>query len=104
MDSDHVKSVSKETKNEVKWWAYAAWTTPFAALAGLFFINVLGWDSLYHKTLIVGAVVMFSTSVFWWWWAINKIATLADIMGQTAKNFDAIKQQLRKFRQDMGDR
>lgn len=104
MENDRAELISQKTKQEVKWWAYAAWSMPFAGLAGLFFIHVLGWDTLYEKSLVIGAILMFTISVYWWWWAINKIALLADIMSQTARNFDAIRQQLRKFKRDMGNR
>jgi len=97
------KKYLERSKKEVRWWSYAAWTTPFSALAGLFFIQMIGWTGFYEKALIIGAIIFFTVSVFWWWWAINKIANFAQIMIDTGKRFEKLKDDIKEFRKDMND-
>ena len=89
------------TNKEVRWWAYAAWTTPFVALASLFFIDLIGWDSLWQKTVIVGGVIFFSVAVFWWWWAIFKVARISNILLETAEDLKIIGDEMRKIGKDL---
>jgi ABC-type multidrug transport system fused ATPase/permease subunit len=91
-----------KTEKEVSRWTIAARTLPFVALAGLFFIYFIGWDNMYEQALTIGAIIFFSVAVFWWWWAIYKIASFAKLLEQTTKNFEYIKNELSKFKKDLG--
>lgn len=97
------KQFVEKTKREVAWWIRAAWTLPFAALAGLFFLYFIGWGDIYEKTLVVGATMFFSISVYWWWWAIFKIANIAELLQKTVENFEIVKRELKKFKKDLND-
>ena len=102
MDSeDIIKKNLERTKQEVRWWTYAAWTLPFVALAGLFFFNLLGWENAFNKTLVIGATIMFSISVFWWWWAIYKIFNFAEMMERTADKINTIKKEFNSIKDSL---
>jgi len=98
---DDIKKRAEETQKEVRWWSFAAWTMPFIALAGLFFFNILGWESAFDKALVIGAVTMFSIGVFWWWWAIHKIFNFADMLGKTADRMKVIAKEFSNIKKDM---
>lgn len=97
------KSFAEKTKREASWWIRAAWTVPFTALSGLFFLHFIGWGDLYEQTLVVAATTFFTVSVYWWWWAIYKIVNIAELLRGTVENFEKVKQELRKFRRDFKD-
>lgn len=97
------KQFAEKTKREVAWWIRTAWTLPFAALAGLFFLYFIGWGDIYEKVLVVGATAFFSISVYWWWWAIFKIVNIAELLQKTVKNFETVKRELKKFKKDLDD-
>lgn len=101
MNEEDIKNKADNTKKEVRWWSYAGWTLPFAALAGLFFFNIIGWSGAYEKALIIGATIMFSISVFWWWWAINKIWNFADMISKTADKLALIKDDFNKLKNSL---
>jgi len=91
----------KKTKKQVRWWAYAAWTLPFTALAVLVFLHFFGWDSVYDYAIVIGAVVFFSVGVFWWWWAIFKIKTLAELLGSVGDRIDVVRTHVIGIRKDL---
>lgn len=90
-----------ETDKQVRWWAYAGWTLPFIALAGIFFFNIIGWDDGYHQAVIVGGVIFFTIAVYWWWWAIFKLARLSNLLLNTADNLKEIGSELREINQNL---
>lgn len=92
------KDIPEQIKKEVSWWAYAAWTLPLVALGGLFFFELIGWDSIYEKLIVIGAIIFFSVSVFWWWWAIFKIRDIAQLMAASAEKFKQLQEDLSKFK------
>lgn len=94
------KVFAEKTEKQVQWWAYAAWTLPFVALSGLFFVEFLGFNYFYEKLLVIGAVIFFAISVFWWWWAIFKIARVSQIIISTSKKFEEVLDQLKSFKND----
>jgi hypothetical protein len=95
------KDFITKTQKEVSWWAIAAWTLPFIALAGLFFLHFIGWENMIEQALTLGAVMFFGVAVFWWWWAIFKISSFARLLEQTTQNFEYIKNELSKFKKDL---
>ena len=92
------------TEQQAKYWRYAAWTAPFAALAILLGEIFLGFDSLINITSIVIVTIFITTSVFWWWWAVSKIVHMMKAAERVEKNFEGIKHELREIRKDVGDR
>lgn len=101
MSEQDIKINSEKIKKEVRWWSYAAWTLPLTALAGLFFFQVLGWESLVDKFLAIGATVMFGIGVFWWWWAIYKIFNFADMMSKTADRLENMKNEFKRIKDNL---
>lgn len=97
---DKDKIEAQKIEREVQWWAYAAWSIPLVALAGLFFLEVFGLENLYHKAMVLGAVIFFSIAVFWWWWAIFKIKSIAQMMSNAADKFASLRSELKKFKKD----
>lgn len=91
----------KKTQSQIRWWKYAAWTLPFAALAGLFFINIFGWGDVYSDALVLGSVIFFSVSVFWWWWAIFKISFIVNLIAGTGEKFDRVIKLISNIKQDL---
>jgi len=90
----HLAKFAKRTQREIRWWSYAAWSTPFVAIACLVLLNFLGWNNIYDKFIIIITSVFFGVSVFWWWWAIHKFATVFNIFTKTEKDLQEVKQHL----------
>lgn len=96
--------MSKKIKNiiiEARLWAFAAWTLPFVALGGLFFLKILGWESWYDKAVVIGGTAFFSIAVFWWWWAISKIGQLSSMILQTQDNVQEVKKEIKSIKTDL---
>lgn len=98
---DQYKQKAEKIKQEVRWWAYAAWSLPFIALGVLFFLEAFGFENLYHQAMVVGAGIFLSIAVFWWWWAIYKIASIADLMSSAADKFKQLQTELNKFKKNL---
>ena len=92
------------TEQQAKYWRYAAWTSPFAALAIILGEILLGFDSLVNITSIIIVTVFITVSVFWWWWAISKIVHMVKTTEKTVQTFDEIKHELKEIKKDVGDR
>lgn len=99
-----IKNFNKTTSTQVRWWAYAAWTLPFVALGGLGFLHLFGWETLYDRSIVVGAVAFFTISVFWWWWAIFKIKVLVDILEHVGDRFETVKEHIVAIKNDIKDK
>ena len=94
------KNIDK-TLREASYWAYAAWTAPFVALAVLIGEILIGTDSVLGATSIAVVVTFVTTSVFWWWWAITKIVYMVKMTSQVEQNFDELKKELTKLNKDL---
>lgn len=88
----------RQTYIQVKWWKYAAWTLPFAALAIIFFASKIGFSTYQHQITSIVGIVFVSVSVFWWWWAIDKILVLYSINQKVYSKLTVIKNELTKTR------
>ena len=84
---------------QARWWAYAAWTLPFVALALLVGFEYFNLDNLYDIIAITIIVVFFSVSVFWWWWAIDAIKKMFVLMKNTEENFNTVKETLKETKE-----
>lgn len=108
MQSKDSKTLLRSTANQVKWWAYAAWTLPFVALVILGVEYVFNWTTFYEKSIMIMGVVFFSISVYWWWWALYKIKQMIDQLSITQEKIDQVKHAIVKTRkvieQDVSDR
>ena len=91
-------------EQQAKYWRYAAWTSPFAALAILLGEIFLGFDSVINITSIIITTIFITVSVFWWWWAISKIATMMKSTERVEKNFEVFKKELIEMKRNVGDR
>lgn len=93
---------------QARWWAYAAWTLPFVALALLLSFEFFSFEKLYETLAITIVLVFFSVSVFWWWWAIDAIKKMFVLMKNTEENFNDVKEVLKETKEilqnDMGNR
>ena len=92
------------TEQQAKYWRYAAWTSPFAALAILLGEIFLGFDSLINITSISIVTIFVTISTFWWWWAISKIVGMIKSAERVEKSFNELKHELKELKQDVGDR
>ena len=92
------------TEQQAKYWRYAAWTAPFAALAILLGEIFLGFDSIVNITSIIITTIFITTSVFWWWWAVSKIVAMMKSAERVEKNFENIKNELKEIKKDVGNR
>ena len=91
-----VKDFYTTTNKEVRWWAYAAWTAPFTALAVIFFLDQIGWSEGVSRLVVIGGVIMFTVAVYWWWWAIFKLARISNLLLETAENLKRIGKEMRE--------
>ena len=92
------------TEQQAKYWRYAAWTSPFAALAIIIGEILLGFDSIVNITSIAITTIFITTSVFWWWWAVSKIVYMIECSKRVEKNFLELSRELKEIRKDVGDR
>ena len=92
------------TEQQAKYWRYAAWTAPFAALAILLGEIFLGFDSIVNITSIAITTIFITTSVFWWWWAVSKIVQMMECSKRVEKNFLELSRELKEIKKDVGDR
>lgn len=90
-----LKNFHKKKLKEIKWWAWFATVGPIVALAGLFFINIIGLHNWVETLLTIGAIIMFTIAVIWWWWAIWTIAKVTDILSNTVDRFDVVQEDLK---------
>lgn len=93
--------LKKKTEREVKWWSYAAWTTPFTALAAIFFAGMLGWQETTHKILAMTGTVFLTVAVYWWWWAIYKVSDMANMLVETAEELRGISKEMHELNREM---
>jgi len=101
----------KETAQETRLWAYAAWTLPFAALALIVFEHYIGNSSWVHITMVAITTIFFSVSVFWWWWALNKVVHILAAMKDNEERFEEVidhlkeaKSIIREYERNVGNR
>jgi hypothetical protein len=98
------REYAKQTGKEAGWWAYAAWTLPFVALAAIVFEHFIGHDDWIATTLVVVSTTFFAVSVYWWWWALTKIAGLVEGMTKINKNVDDVITELKHVRREIKPR
>jgi len=101
----------KEASQEASLWAYAAWTLPFVALAGIVFEHFVGLESLLHISIVIITTTFFSISVFWWWWALNKFVIVMAAHKENEQRFDEViqhlkdaKELIREYERNVGNR
>jgi len=93
------RDYAKKTGQEAGYWAYAAWTAPFVALAILIGEELLGFDTA--PTSLVIVITFIATSVFWWWWAISKIVYMIKCSHKMESNFEELKNEFKEIRKDV---
>lgn len=91
-------------ETQARYWRYAAWTAPFAALAIILGEIFLGFDSLVNITSIFIVTIFITVSVFWWWWAISKIVHMMKSTERVEQNFKELLNELKEIKKDVGDR
>lgn len=89
----------KKILKEAKWWAYAAWTLPFIALAILISFEYFSLDNFYDIAVITIIITFISVSVFWWWWAIDAIKRMFVLMKNTEENFNEVKVAIKETKE-----
>lgn len=95
------KKIYERAIFQSKIWKYFAWSMPLIWLASEFLLYALGMDQLANKLIIIGGLFFFIISVIWWWWAVDTIRLFAEAMQRTSNNFQEIKRELRKVREDI---
>ena len=94
----------KDTLAQASYWAYAAWTFPFVALAVLTGEILIGNESWMGRTAITVVVTFIITSVFWWWWAISKIVYMVNAAQRVEENFSNLSKEIKEIKKDVGNR
>ena len=84
-----------------KIWKYFAWSLPMIWLVAEFLLYMFGFENIANKLLIFGGIFFFAISIIWWWWAVDTIRLFAEAMQRTSNNFNGIKQELRKVRENL---
>lgn len=97
------KNFTQQTEKEVTAWQILGWTAPFVALFGAV-ICVLTYEHLLLWYIGLVITIFLSVCVAWWWWAIAKIVRIVRLLADTTKNFDDVKEELRKLKQDVDNR
>jgi hypothetical protein len=91
-------------EQQAKLWRYAAWTSPFTALALLLGETLIGFNTLTHITSIIVVVAFITTSVFWWWWALSKLVRMLKTSEKIEQDFTLLIKELKEIKKDVGDR
>lgn len=89
---------AEKAETQAKYWKFAAWTLPFAALGFLAFSFFLGFDNWYAKSVVITATVFFAVSVFWWWWALHRLVDVLKGLQAAEKGLEFIKHSMKEFR------
>lgn len=97
------QEIFEKTKKEASWWILLGRSIPIVALGGLFFFELIGWETFYDKAIIIGAVLFFSVSVIWWWWAVYKIKNIADVLSNAISKFKSVKDDLKDIKDQIKD-
>jgi polyferredoxin len=95
------RDYAKKTGQEAGYWAYAAWTAPFVALAVLLGLELIGADDWYSITALTIVVTFIATSVFWWWWAITKIVYIIECSRKVEENFLELSKEIKEIKKDV---
>ena len=95
------KKIYERAIFQSKLWKYFAWSLPLIWLATEFLLYILGLEQFANKLIIAGGLFFFVVSVIWWWWAVDTIRLFAEAMQRTSRNFNDIKSELRKVREDL---
>jgi len=90
-----------KTKQEVKYWQYAAWTLPFVALATIAVTYFVGWHTWYAISVTSTVVVFFSVAVFWWWWALDKTVLIFKSFEEIARSFGFIQKEISETKNEL---
>jgi len=96
------KFMKNNTEQEARWWTWAAWTSPFVALAILIGETLLDINT--RPTSLIIVVTFITTSVFWWWWAISKIVYMIKCSHKMEDSFNNLRDELIAIKKDVGDR
>ena len=98
---ESIRNFYSLTNNEVRWWAYAAWTAPFTALVLIFLLDQIGWSDGVNRLVVISGIVIFTVAVYWWWWAIFKVSRMAGLLLNTAEQLKNISKDLREINQNL---
>lgn len=98
------RDIMNNTEKQARWWMYAAWTSPFVALAIIIGEELLGFGSWRTNTAIVISVTFVATSVLWWWWAISKIVKMMSVSERIEQNFKNLHTEIKEIKKDVGNR
>jgi len=91
----------KDTEKQATWWKYAAWTSPFVALAILLGEFLLGFET--RPTAFIIVITFVATSVFWWWWAINRIVYMIKCSHKMEDSFNELRKDFKEIKKDVGN-
>jgi Zn-dependent protease with chaperone function len=87
-----------KTLKQIRIWAWLAAVLPITALAGIFFIWIIGSDTLFKRAMIFGEVSMFGVAVVWWWWAIFVINKLVRQWDHTREKVGEVLHELKEIK------
>lgn len=98
-----MKKLLENTVKQVRWWTWAAWTTPFVALAAIVLEHYIGHDDWLQKLMLTITIIFFTTSVLWWWWALSKIVKMYKVSHQNEDNFKELLSELKEAKEIIKD-
>lgn len=92
------RNFSETGLKHISLWAWAAAVLPITALAGIFFIWMVGPNEWVEILLVTCATVMFGVFVGWWWWIIwivsrilKKDRRIAEELADTCETIKEVK-------------
>ena len=88
-------------KDQARWWKYAAGTIPFACLAIIVLLDIIGWTDLHNKVLFFILLGFFITGVMWWWWAVDTIVSLTKMLISADEKFLELKNEISSIKQEV---
>ena len=98
-----MKNFHTKKLKEIKLWAWAATVLPITLLCILFLVQILGFDAVKQKILVIGGTIMFTLSVIWWWWALHTIGSVTYLLSETLKKFKKVNTELDELKEDIKD-
>ena len=83
---------------QISLWIKAAVILPIVALAGIFFIWVFDFTSLYSQLMVIGFTATFGIAVIWWWWAMWTISQILKYNQEILTNFRLTVSSIKELR------
>lgn len=91
----------KKLIRQANLWKYFAWSFPILYLAGLYLLELFGFDNYISKAIVIGGEIFFVVAVIWWWWAIHNIVAIMKTFQHTDKKLSDLLDDLKQIRKNI---